>query len=315
VQCAYTMFIALVKHTARWGLLLVLLLSHSARLAQANSATSDETAPLDYSQSKGRLHGTAGATQLEGSAGGGLVPWAVIAAYGSAEQVGASAFYSRVGMPDFELSSAGFALGLYNRLELSYAQQRFNLGSLADALALPDRVIRQDIFAVKLRLLGDLIYTDMPQISLGLQHKKNRDFLVPGVAGALDDEGTDIYLAFSKLWLAGFMHRNLLVDFNLRSTQANQLGLVGFSGDKNTQREWLAEGSLAVLLNRYIAVGMEYRQKPDNLSFASEDDWYDLFVAWFPTKSVSLVAAYAQLGSIAGYDAQSAWYLSLQGSF
>ncbi len=57
---------------------------------------------------------------------------------------------------------------------------------------------------------------------------------------------------------------------------------------------------------------MEYRQKPDNLSFAREDDWYDVFVGWFPTKRVSLVAAWSDLCSIAGLDDQKGLYLSLQ---
>ncbi len=306
------MFVSTFRQTAQFVLLCSLLLHYSGLSAQPVNTKSGS---YDYGLSKGRLHGTGGATQIEGAAGGGLVPWAVIAGYGSAEQTGATAFYTQVAMPDFKLKSTGVAVGLYNRFELSIAQQQFDLGSLADALSLTDKVIKQDIFAFKVRLAGDLIYSRMPQFSVGVQHKKNRDFLVPGVAGALDDEGTDIYLSMSKLWLAGFMHRNLLANFNLRSTQANQLGLVGFSGDKNTQREWLAEGSLAVLLNRYIAVGIEYRQKPDNLSFAREDDWRDLFIAWFPDKNISLVGAYAQLGSIAGYDDQNAWYISLQGSF
>lgn len=296
-----------LTHTARLMFLFILLLSSSILFAQSGTTS--------FGTAKGRLHGTGGASQIEGAAGGGLVPWAVIAGYGSAEQTGATAFYTQVYMPDFSLKSAGVAVGLYNRFELSIAQQQFDLGSLADALSLSDRVIKQNIFSLKVRLAGDLIYTAMPQISLGLQYKKNQDYLVPSVAGSLDDAGTDIYFSLSKLWLAGFMHRNILASLNFRSTQANQLGLVGFSGDKNTQREWQTEASLAMLLNRYIAIGMEYRQKPDNLSFAREDDWYDLFVAWFPSKTISLVGSYAQLGSIARYDEQNAWYISLQGSF
>lgn len=309
------MLFSILRHPARLVLLVVLMLNYSVLAAQPGNDAQSRYSPLDYSIGKGRLHGTGGASQLEGAAGGGLVPWAVIAGYGTAEQLGATAFYTQVDLPDFGLKSAGLALGIYNRIELSIAQQQFDLGSLAATLSLSDKEIKQDVFAFKIRLAGDLIYSRLPQISIGVQHKKNRDFLVPGVAGALDDEGTDIYIALSKLWLAGFMHRNLLVNLNLRSTQANQLGLVGFSGDKNSQRKWLAEGSLAVLLNRYVAAGIEYRQKPDNLSFAREDDWSDLFIAWFPDKTISLVAAYAQLGSIAGYDRQNAWYISLQGSF
>ena len=60
---------------------------------------------------------------------------------------------------------------------------------------------------------------------------------------------------------------------------------------------------------------VEYRQKPDNLGFAREDDWYDLFVAWFPSKHVAVVGAWADLGSIATLDRQRGAYLSLQVGF
>jgi hypothetical protein len=62
-------------------------------------------------------------------------------------------------------------------------------------------------------------------------------------------------------------------------------------------------------------MGAEYRQKPDNLRSFHEDDYWDVFSAWFPTKNLSMTAAYADLGQIAMKDNQHGWYLSLQGSF
>ena len=41
-----------------------------------------------------RLLATGGVMQIEGSAGGGLTPWALIAGYGTREEIGASAFYT-----------------------------------------------------------------------------------------------------------------------------------------------------------------------------------------------------------------------------
>ena len=37
-----------------------------------------------------------------------------------------------------------------------------------------------------------------------------------------------------------------------------------------------------------------------------------MFVGWFPAKRVALVAAWSDLGSIAGLDGQRGAYLSLQ---
>ena len=56
----------------------------------------------------------------------------------------------------------------------------------------------------------------------------------------------------------------------------------------------------------------EFRQQPDNLRFSDQDDWYDAFVGYFPTKNISVVAAYANLGTIANFDKQDGFYVSLE---
>ena len=263
----------------------------------------------------GRLLATGGATQFEGSAGGGLVPWAVLSGYGTDTQNGGTAFATRVDTGDYSLDAAGVAYTFRNRVELSYARQRFGLGELQRRLSLPTGRFDAEVIGAKVRLGGDLVYTTMPQLSLGVQHKRQLDFAIPSAVGARDDSGTDVYLAASKLFLAGALDRHLLVNATLRSTRANQAGLLGFGGDRKAGRSLVLESSVAVLLDPHWAVGVEYRQKPDNLGFAREDDWKDAFVAWFPNKHVAVVAAYADLGSIATLDKQRGPYLSLQASF
>lgn len=261
----------------------------------------------------GRLLATGGASMVEGSAGGGLVPWAVLSGYATREQVGATAFVTRLHLPDYRLDAHGAAFTWHNRLELSVARDRFDLGTLGKAIGMPGAALRQDVFGAKLRLAGDAVYGPLPQISLGVQHKHNLDFAIPRLVGARRDRGTDLYLSATQVLLAGAAGYNLLWNVTLRSTDANQFGLLGFGGDRGGRR-LVGEGSLALLLDPHVAVGAEYRQKPDHLSFAREDNAADLFAAWFPSKHVSLVAAYVSLSSIAGLRDQRGWYLSLQGS-
>tara|TARA_R110002020_G_scaffold21373_70_gene72581 strand:- start:1511 stop:2374 length:864 start_codon:yes stop_codon:yes gene_type:complete len=263
----------------------------------------------------GRLLATGGATQVEGSAGGGIVPWAVLAGYGTRDQDGGTAFYSRVDTGDYALDAYGVAYTFRNRLELSLARQRFDLGELQRRLSLPWNALEQDIFGAKLRLGGDLVYTAWPQFSLGVQHKRLRDGALPLAIGARYDQGTDVYLSASKLFLAGPGGRQLLLNGTLRSTRANQMGLLGHGGDRDDGRSLVFEGSAALVLDPSWVVGVEYRQKPDNLGFAGEDAWMDAFVAWFPNKHVAVVAAWADLGSIATLDGQRGAYLSLQLSY
>lgn len=264
---------------------------------------------------RSRLLATGGASTIEGSAGGGIVPMAVLAGYGAQEEQGAVVFASYVDTGDYQLEVVGGSWSWRNRVELSIAQQTLTHESLTAALSLPTDSISQRIISAKLRVAGDLIYTPMPQISIGLQHKKNLDFLVPAAVGAKDDSGTDINLTATKLILGAVFDRNLLLNANLRYTNANQTGLVGFGGDKNNQRDVVTEISTGLLLNRHWLVGAEYRQKPNNLSFIKEDDWQTVFVGWFPNKRVALVAAYVDLGEVATFKEQTGWYLSLQGSF
>ncbi len=264
---------------------------------------------------EGRLLATGGATSIEGSAGGGITPWAVLAGYGEKGEWGATAFATRVETGDYRLDAAGVAASWDNRLELSYARQRFDLGTLARDLSLPENTLSQDVVGLKVRLFGDLIYDPLPQVSLGLQYKRQKDFLIPSLVGARRDEDTEGYLAVSRLILGGAFGYNLLLNGGLRYSRANELGLLGFGGDRRDERSLLKEGAIAVLPDRHWAVGIEYREKPDNLSFAGESDWADLFIGYFPNKNLAVVLAYARLGEIATLDHQDGVYLSVQGSF
>ena len=265
--------------------------------------------------SGGRLLATGGATQVEGSAGGGLVPWAVLAGYGTRDQHGGTAFATHVDTGDYRLDVQGAAYTFGNRLELSFARQRLDLGTLQDQLALPWATLDQDVFGAKLRVAGDLVYTRMPQVSIGVQYKRLRDDALPLAVGACDGEGIDAYVAASKLFLSAAGGYPLLLNGTLRYSRANQVGLLGFGGDRMAGHTLLFEGTAAVVLRPEVVVGIEYRQKPDNLGFAREDDWHDAFIAWFPNKHVAVVAAYADLGSIAGLDDQRGGYVSLQVSY
>lgn len=255
-----------------------------------------------------RLLATGGASTIEGSGGGGIVPWATLSSYADEGEWGGTAQMTEVQVDDFSLSVQGASINWNNRVEVSYARQQFDLETIGGEL-------EQQVWGVKARISGDLVYGTWPQVSAGVQYKRNQTFALPQAVGAEDDTSTDYYVSAAKAWLAGPFSRTWVANLTVRSTEANQLGLLGFGGDKGDSREWVGEASVAMFVNRYWAIGMEYRQKPDLLNFAKEDDWKDVFVAYFPSKHVSLVGAYADLGSIAGLDSQTGWYLSVQASF
>lgn len=259
-----------------------------------------------------RLLATGGVTQIEGAAGGGLMPWAVISGYGTDKQIGGSLFYTHAETQgDFKLNTTGVALGLFNRVEVSASQARFGLGD-----TVPGEHIRLNTLGVKLRVLGDAIYEQdswLPQVSVGAQYKYNEDFdFVPKALGAKDLSGVDYYVATSKLFLGAINGYNLLLNANLHATKANQFGLLGFGGDKRDSYRVYPAVSAAVMLSDNWLVGSELRYKPDNLSVYEENNAHDIFMTWFPHRNVSVTGAYIDLGRIANKDNQTGWYLSGQ---
>ena len=288
----------------------------SANPAPASPAIAPgASATPDFAPESGKLLATAGVTELEGAGGGGLVPWALITGYGTRDAVGANAHYTYVHLSDFDLHSAGAAIGLYDRLELSYAHQWFDTGEAGGRLGLGRGfTFEQDIAGAKVRLFGDAVYGQdswLPQVAAGAMYKSSDNGAVLRAVGARSAEGVDFYLAATKLFLA----QSLLIDLTVRGTRANQFGLLGFGGDRTGGYTAQAEGSAALLLRRDFAIGAEFRTMPDNLRFAREDAAFDAFAAWFVSKNVSATLAYVQLGRVAGQGTQNGIYLSLQAGF
>ncbi len=262
-----------------------------------------------------RLLATGGVVEIGGAAGGGLNPWALITGYGTNEQIGASANFTKARTNGgYEIDSGGFGIGFYNRFELSFNQTKFGLSN-----TVPNESIKMDTVGLKLRVLGDAIYDQdnwSPQIAIGVQYKKNEDFnLVPKLIGGQHSSGVDFYVSATKLYLGAVYGRNLLLNANLQATKANQFGLLGFGGDRHDSYSINPAFSAALMLNDNLLIGAEYRTKPDNIKIFEEDDANDLFLTWFPSRNFSITSAYIDLGNIANKDNQTAWYLSGQISY
>jgi hypothetical protein len=320
----------------------------------------------------GKLLGTGGVSQFEGSGGGGLTPWALISGLGTEDEIGGAAHATLINTSDYRLTTGGVKFGFFDRLELSLARQRLDVdrrviastadaltGALEPVLGPPGNVTPADaridmaIYGAKLRLFGDAVFAQdsfMPQVAVGVQHKRNRDFGrgvtvpylgevgVPALLGAADDSGTDYYLAATKIFLGVPAGRNLLVNATVRSTRANSYGLLGFGRevinpltgellDRDNGRELEYGLAAALFVHPNVVVGGEYRTQSSRLAdqpvlgllgapnLAREDDVWDIFIAWLPNKHFSATAAYVDLGNLPFQPSSRAAYLSLQASF
>ena len=281
----------------------------------------------------GKLLLTGGVSSVEGAAGGGISPWAVIGSQATEGEVGVSAYVSRARTRDYGLNAYGVAVGIHDRVELSVGRQDFNTGITGSGLGLPGLHLKQDIVGAKLRVAGDAVLdTDslMPQIAVGVQFKHLQSSGLDGTLSALGARrsGADVYVSATKI----FLTQGILVNGTLRATKANQGGLLGFGatlGGADNGYELQPEISVAYLINSRLAVGVEYRAMPNRLQRAGQaaglgdglraDDWKDIFIAYAPSKNVSITAACVDLGRIVpattGGRRQTGVYLSAQIAF
>ena len=302
--------------------------------------------PLVNADSGSRLIASGGITGFEGTAGGGITPWAFIGGYTSKEEISYSANVQYLSLSDYSLTTAGAGISLFDRVEISVQRQRLDIsaGLTSNVFALltegavtnaNSATIEQDIVGAKVKLFGDGVFTQnswVPQVAIGAQYKKNRDFDsslslpdgtvplpeigVPLLLGAKDDSGTDVYVSATKLWLGTPSGYNLLTNLTARYTKANVFGLLGFGTEENDNAKLEWEGSLALLISPNTAIGTEFRTQTNRLGgLAEEDTVVDAFIAYFPNKSISITAAYVDLGNLPLQESSSGFYLSVNGNF
>lgn len=274
----------------------------------ASPATAEELRP------GGKLILTNGISTIEGASGGGMTPWATIAGNETRDGIGVQGSVSVAELKDYEFRSLSFAVGLYDRVEISYARQTFDTNRIGGALGLGnDYKFNQDVFGAKLRLVGDLVYGPemLPAIAIGAQYRRNNNGTIVRAIGARSADGIDFYASATKL----FLRHSVLLNVTARLTKANQLGLLGYGGDKSNAHSVQLESTAAYQLSRRFAIGGEYRIKPNKLSIAREDDWFDVFAAYAINRNITATVAYTDLGSIATADKQRGVLFQLQGSF
>ena len=281
----------------------------------------------------GKLLLTGGVSSVDGAAGGGLTPWAVIGSNASETEIGVSSHITRVNLRDYGLTTYGAAVGVYDRVEVSLARQDFSTGITGTSLGLPGLHLRQTIVGAKVKLAGDAVLDSdslVPQIAAGVELKSLDSSGLDPTLDALGAKksGADVYVSATKLFLA----QGVLVNGTLRATKANQNGLLGFGatlGSANNRYRLQPEISVALLLRKNVAIGVEYRKMTNNLQAAGQaaglgdalraQNWKDIFIAWAPSKNLSLTLAYVDLGTIVpGFTKQrrqTGAYLSAQVAF
>ncbi|MBI4687868.1 MAG: DUF3034 family protein [Nitrospirae bacterium] len=299
---------------------------------------------------------------IEGEGGGGIVPWAYLINPSKDGGIGNPSIGAWTWISNgYTINFWTAGISVMPRLELGFAWQNIDITTLRDDLKGDSQIAlgagtaldtgRDNLQMVtahaKFLILKE---TDtMPAVAVSAEVKKalsvddldnNLSSDVRGVLGAGapdllkwmgvdDDTGVDFNLMATKLWKTKIP---ILTAVNLRYTKANQLGFLGFSGDYSLHPEL----TVAILPEPNVAIGMEYRHKPDKLKSVNdylranaggatfpalndytfqENDFIDFFVAYMPTPKLSITAAVANIGNVVHKETNTIWAFNVKYDF
>ena len=219
---------------------------------------------------------------------------------------------------------------LWDRLELGYALDRFDMGDLpseirqATGIRIGDDEIEMHNFNGRIALIreGDLDYAWAPALTAGVHYKYNSDIknLDQQLMGTLKNigiehkDGLDFTLNASKMVTC--LPRPVIVSGGLRYTEAAHLGLLGFTDNY----QLVAEGSVVLLATDRLLFCAEYRQKPaeyheiPNL-VEDEDDWWTLCAGYIVNSHMTIAGGYGHFGRILNHDANASWAIAAKWEF
>jgi hypothetical protein len=215
--------------------------------------------------------------------------------------------------------------------------------------------IRMDIFGAKLRVIGESIYDSdnlLPQVAVGGFYKINHNKELMNTLLANKAKDFEAYVAITKIFfpldllvnvtvrytaanqtgLTGFGGPNKNkrefrpeVSFAYLLAKNVAIGAEYAAHGKNTDGRGVKVGTLdtsvvGTITNALNNIGVSgpvgniVNNANDTLT-QRESDWFDVFFAYFPSKNLSFVAAYANLGNITLTPKQTGAYFSVQASF
>ncbi len=260
----------------------------------------------------------AAVTNVEGQAGGGLVPWALLSS-------GPTVAITHLNTQNLGINSVAMNTSFANTVEVSYAHNMLDVvgsnglgGNNIDAV---------DNLGMKVKLVD--MSDSMPQVALGLVYKNATGNLPSNVLNpnlGISTSSTDVYAAATKVMSIG--GKNVLLNGVLRATKANQMGLLGFGGGSTAGAKSgysiEPEVSAEIFAADNVILGAEYRAQPSNGVTANDgvlhqNAAYGLHIVYVANKNFALTASWVNLGQVApgvnGSNSQNGMWLQAQVNF
>ena len=268
---------------------------------------------------------------IEGYGGGAITPIAYLVNPAADDGVFGlpSAAVSYVTAGEKNLLALTVTETLWGRVELGYGYEKFGIGTLDDDILAATTVdIKRDNVTLQIANARVLVIKEntggkwVPAITVGAHLKKNTGIteIDDRLGGALtsigldDDTGIDYTLTLSKTIVGDFTGgKPFIVSAGVRNGSGAQLGLLGFSDD----RETTFEGNIVFIPTSWLLLAYEYRQKTDPYKripglVGKEDDWQAVDVSWLINSHATLVAGWGIFGNLANTEENGSWYLQLK---
>ena len=175
------------------------------------------------------------------------------------------------------------ALSFADRVETSFGY------GFVNAHKYGDKSINTYNVGAKLRFLDENAFDTswVPALAVGGVYKYTDSRTVDALH--LDNDGVDAYFVASKLITQTPVPILLSAGLLLSDEVVN--GVVG-----HNDYDVVFFGNVDVLPAENVAIGLEYKQGVDAGDGIRNHDYWDAHVAWFVTKRLSLVAAFAETG-------------------
>ena len=179
--------------------------------------------------------------------------------------------------------AASAALSFADRVEISGGY------GFVNAHKYGDKSINTYNLGAKVRFLDENSFETawVPALAVGGVYKYTDSRTVEALG--LDDDGFDAYVVASKLITQTPVPVLLSAGLLLSDEVVN--GVVG-----HNDYDVVAFGNIDVLPAENVAIGLEYKQGVDAGDGIRNHDYWDAHVAWFVTKRLTLVAAFAETG-------------------
>ena len=245
--------------------------------------------------------------QIEGAADGVLTPGPQLA--GDGEAVGGTVAINHARLTDAHFTTLAANIVLDDRLELSAAQANLGFGSSDDA--------RQNVFAARVRVLGSADSPLGPAASVGISHRRQRDFGLERSLGASQParrNDWDTMLTVGTGQQLG-PAQALLLHATARYTRANAGGLLGFGGDRDDSHRLQLEAAFHASVSPRLTLGTEYRQQPDYLPEDLGDAWWTAYLGYATSATVHVTAGWQDQGRLGGAPRQRGPFIALRGRY